>query len=177
MIDGSTFGASSYAPNGLISGVGPPNPGPQGRTNFAAIADGTSNTILHAEKYARCTNTFLPLAFQDGGTAWAYCTGLAFTWQPPPMTLPGKAFQPGFAIAGLANLGAPDPIGPGSKFQVQPTPFEGNCDPTRASTPHGGGIQVGLADGCVRTLSPGISGTTWWWLVTPSGGEVLGSDW
>ncbi|HJZ57311.1 MAG TPA: DUF1559 domain-containing protein [Gemmataceae bacterium] len=177
LIDGYTFGASSYAPNGLVSGVGPPSPGPQGRTTFAAIMDGTSNTILHAEKYARCSNTSLPPAFQDGGTAWAYCTSLVFPWQPPPMTPPGKAFQPGFAIAGLANLGAPNAVGPGSKFQVQPTPFLGNCDPTRASTPHSGGIQVGLADGSVRTLSAGVSDTTWWNAVTPSGGEVLGPDW
>jgi prepilin-type N-terminal cleavage/methylation domain-containing protein len=177
LIGGETFGASSYAPNGLVSGVGPPTPSPQGRTTFAAIKDGTSNTILHAEKYARCTNTTLPPAFQDGGTAWAYCTGVVFPWQPPPMTLPPRAFQPGFAIAALANLGAPDAIGPGSKFQIQPTPFLGSCDPTRASTAHPGGIQVGLADGSVRTLAPSMSGATWWAAVTPSGDEVLGPDW
>ncbi len=177
LISGETFGASSYAPNGLVSGVGPPAPSPQGRTTFAAMTDGTSNTILHAEKYARCTNTVMPPAFQDGGTAWAYSAALVFPWQPPPMTLPGKAFQPGFAIAALSNLGAPNAIGPGSKFQHQPTPYLGNCDPTRASTAHAGGILVGLADGSVRTLSPGMSGTTWWWAVTPSGGEVLGSEW
>ena len=119
----------------------------------------------------------MPPAFWDGGTAWAYCTALVFAWQPPPMTLPPRAFQPGFAIAALANLGAPSAVGPGSKFQPQPTPFLGNCDPTRASTPHPGGIQVGLTDGSVRTLSPGLSGTTWWNAVTPSGGEVLGPDW
>ncbi len=176
-IGGETFGASSYAPNGLVSGAGPPSPGPQGRTAFAAITDGTSKTILHAENYACCTNTTMPPAFRDGGTAWAYCTALPFPWQPPPMTLPGKAFQPGFAIPALANLGAPYAVGPGSKFQVQPTPFLGNCDPTRASTSHSGGIQVGLVDGSVRTLSPGMSATTWWWAVTPADGEVMGSDW
>jgi hypothetical protein len=175
LIGGYTFGATSYAPNGLVSGVGPPSPGPQGRTAFAAITDGTSNTILHAEKYARCSNTSMPPQFQDGGTAWAYCTAQVFAWQPPPMTLPGKAFQPGFAIAALANLGAPNAIGPGSRFQVQPR--EGSCDPTRASTPHPGGIQVGLADGSVRTLAPSMGPNTWWHAVTPSGGEVLGSDW
>jgi len=175
LIDGVTFGASSYAPNGLVSGTGPPSPGPQGRTTFAAITDGTSMTILHAEKYARCWNTYMPPAFQDGGTAWAYCTGLVFPWQPPPMTLPAKAFQPGFAIAGLAARGAPKAVGPDSIFQVRPT--EGNCDPTRASTPHPGGILVGLADGSVRALSRGLSGATWWAAVTPSDREVLGPDW
>ncbi|MGE5192705.1 MAG: DUF1559 domain-containing protein [Deltaproteobacteria bacterium] len=175
MIGDALFGAASYAPNGLISGTPPPTPSPQGKTPMLAIADGTSNTILHAEKYARCSNNYMSPAFRDGGTAWAYCTAKVFAWQPPPMVFPGKAFQPGFAIAALANLGAPDAIGPNSKFQVRPR--EGECDPTRSSTPHTGGIVVGLVDGSVRTLAPTISPMTWWAAVTPRDGEVLGLDW
>jgi hypothetical protein len=38
-------------------------------------------------------------------------------------------------------------------------------------------MQVVLADGSVRMLSAGMSGTTWWAAVTPAGREVLGSDW
>ena len=73
-IGGETFGASSYAPNGLVSGVGPPTPGPQGRTTFAAITDGPSNTILHPEKYARCSTTPLPPASSaaSGPLRWAW---------------------------------------------------------------------------------------------------------
>ena len=179
-VDGVSFGASCYGPNAMVAAqnnftTNPPTATPQGKTRIADITDGLANTLLHAEKYARCSNTFMAPAFRDGGTAWAYCTAAVFPWQPAPMNLPGKAFQPGFALAALAGRGAPDAIGPGSKFQVQPT--EGNCDPTRAATAHAGGIQVGLADGSVRTLAPSMSGTTWWAAVTPSGGEVLGSDW
>jgi len=176
MVDGVSFGALCYASNALVSAQNNP-PSPQGKTRMADITDGLSNTILHAEKYARCSNTTMALPFRDGGAAWAYCTSLLFPWLPPPMNPPGKAFYPGFCIPALVARGAPGVIGPRSKFQVQPTPFLGNCDPTRAATAHPGGIQVGLADGSVRTLSATMSGTTWWAAVTPSGGEALGSDW
>ena len=47
----------------------------------------------------------------------------------------------------------------------------------RAVSPHTGVINVGMADGSVRTLSSGVSGTTFYQACTPGGGEVLGSDW
>jgi prepilin-type processing-associated H-X9-DG protein len=68
-------------------------------------------------------------------------------------------------------------LNPGALFQLQPTPYEGNCDWTRASTGHTGGIQVTLADGHVRTVAQGVSYATWWFAFTPNGGEVLPSDW
>jgi hypothetical protein len=182
-VEGHSFAVSCYGSNALLntqndySTYPPTTATPQGKVTLFAVTDGTSNTILHAEKYARCSNMTLPPAFRDGGTAWGYVTSPLFAWQPPPMILPGKAFQPGFAIPALALRGAPNAIGPGSKFQHQPTPFLGNCDPTRAATAHAGGIVTGLVDGSVRTLSPGISPDTWWAAITPSVGEVLGSDW
>ena len=168
-VDGVPFGASCYAPNAMVIAI-------NGKARMADFGDGTSNTILHAEKYARCSNNFMVPAFRDGGTAWAYCTSLLFAWQPDPMKPPGKAFAPGFCIPAFVARGAPNAIGPRSKFQVQPSPFLGNCDPTRASTAHAGGIQVGMADASVRTLAPSLSGPRWWAAVTPSGDEVQGSD-
>ena len=174
MVNGVSFGASSYAPNAMVIAQN----GPQGKARIPTdIPDGTSNTILHAEKYARCSNTNMAPQFRDGGTAWAYSGAAPFPWQPPPMSPPRGGFGPGFAIRAFAAVGAPNAIGEASIFQVQPTPFLGNCDPTRASTAHAGGILVGLADGSVRTLAPTMSGKTWWAAVTPAGGEVLGSDW
>jgi prepilin-type N-terminal cleavage/methylation domain-containing protein len=176
-INGASFGASSYAANAMVISE-KPMPGPQGKARIPAdIADGTSNTLLVAEKYARCTNTTMGPQFRDGGTAWAYGGAAPFPWQPPPMSPPRPGFGPGFAIRNFAANGAPDAIGEGSIFQVRPTPFLGNCDPTRAATAHPGGMVVGLADGSVRTLAPTMSGKTWWAAVTPSEGEVLGSDW
>jgi prepilin-type N-terminal cleavage/methylation domain-containing protein len=163
-VNGISWGASSYAVNSQVSAPIPHNP--QGKRRITDIVDGTSNTILYAEKYARCTSTSLAL---DGGNLWAYCASGVFDL-PPPMEPPYKLYHPGFG-------GGPYTMGPGSRFQVQPSPFLGNCDPRLASTAHAGGMMVCLADGSVRTLAPSMSGTTWWAVVTPSGGEVLGSDW
>ena len=139
-VDGTAWGASCYASSALVSAeydlnTDPPVSNPQGKVRIPAdFADGTSKTILHAEKYARCTNTDMAPPFRDGGNAWAFCTSAVFPWQPPPMNFPGKALLPGFAIPALASRGAPNVIGPKSVFQVAPDPFLGNCDPTRAST-------------------------------------------
>jgi hypothetical protein len=178
MINDVPFGAMSYAINSQLSAARALHPsqapGPQGKTPLSDIPDGLSSTILYAEKYARCSNTTLALPFREGGAAWAYCTSPAFPWLPPPMDPPLKGFQPGFAITALANLGAPQATGPRSKFQVQPTP--GNCDPTRASTPHAR-INVALADCSVRSLSRDMNEKIWWALVTPRNDELIGSDW
>jgi prepilin-type N-terminal cleavage/methylation domain-containing protein len=167
-VNGISWGVSCYAPNSQVHALGL-GLGPQGKTRLADITDGTSNTLLYAEKYARCRSDSLGL---DGGTFWAYCAGLPDL--PPPMELPLKPYQPAFAYL-RAGWGDADSTGPGSKFQVQPTP--GKCYPTRAATAHPGGMQVCLADGSVHTLAPSMSGTTWWAACTPRGGEVLGSDW
>jgi prepilin-type N-terminal cleavage/methylation domain-containing protein/prepilin-type processing-associated H-X9-DG protein len=161
--DGTTLGAGSYAGNAQIfahvrdDGI---LMDPVGMARISAsFADGTSNTILVAEKYAHCTNA----AFPEGGSLWAYS-------QLGPFVEP---LHPAFAVSWVPAY----TIGPASKFLVRPRPFLGNCDPTLASTAHAGGIQVGLADGHVRTVSPGVSGFTWWAACTPASGDLLGPDW
>jgi prepilin-type N-terminal cleavage/methylation domain-containing protein len=176
-----SWGASCYAVNSQavakndLDSDPPIGFGPQGKSRIPVdFPDGTSKTILYAEKYARCTSTSMSLAAGDGGNLWAYCASKGFDL-PPPMNPPFKPFHASFAIIGY--LGVPTTIGPESIFQVQPEPFLGNCDPTRASTAHTSGMQVCLADGSVRTLAPSMSGETWWAAVTPMGREVQGSDW
>ncbi len=128
----------------------------------ATIPDGVSNTILFTEKYAVCTFN-----------AWGTQRGCLWGWWQVTLALPGNAYSPAFGINDFPGNG----IGPQSLFQIQPTPYLGNCDPTRAASGHTGGIQVGLADGSVRNLAQGMSGNTWWAACTPAGNDLLGSDW
>jgi prepilin-type N-terminal cleavage/methylation domain-containing protein len=121
-----------------------------------SIPDGTSNTILVTEKYARCTNDTYPV----GGTCWAY--SLRGTFVEP--------LHPGFAIAW-------PPAGIRESSVFQDRPVSDKCDPTRASTAHADGILACFADGVVKSISPSISGRTWWALCTPARGDVPGPDW
>jgi prepilin-type processing-associated H-X9-DG protein len=82
-----------------------------------------------------------------------------------------QPYHPGFGISWNGYS-----IGPASKFQSRPAPFNGGCDPTLASSPHANGIQVAMADGSVRSISNSVSGYTWWYLCTPCAGEVIGAD-
>jgi prepilin-type N-terminal cleavage/methylation domain-containing protein/prepilin-type processing-associated H-X9-DG protein len=129
----------------------------------ASFPDGTSNTILFAERYAVCVSNSLGLQRANLWDGWLY----------PPQLYGGAGhdYLPYFAIPTTNG----SPIGVASIFQVQPA--QGNCDPSRASSAHTAGMNVALADGSVRFLSSGLSPTTWWSAVTPAGGEVLGSDW
>jgi prepilin-type N-terminal cleavage/methylation domain-containing protein len=132
--------------------------------NFASITDGLSNTILFAEKYARCLTSSQPPIMGPGterGALWAW-------WDT------GWVYYPRFAWQTWWNTGA----GPASKFLVKPTPYLGNdskCDGARASTPHEV-MTVVVGDGSVRSLSAGITGQTWWDLCTPVDGKVVNLD-
>jgi prepilin-type N-terminal cleavage/methylation domain-containing protein len=131
---------------------------PRLRSSFEPA--GTSNTILFAEKYARCSNDYFP----EGGSLWAY-------WITGPAVQP---YHPAFAVSWTGYS-----VGPNSLFLVRPRPFTGpdsNCDPSLASTPHRT-MQVALADGHVRSLSPAMSGATWWAACAPRDGDPLGPDW
>src|SRR5262249_13563834 len=125
--DSLTWGVSSYAGNAQVLckvWLDPPYPplgyflDPQGTPSIAKITsgDGTSSTILFAEKYARCSNYAWPV----GGSLWAYDVSGA-------MVLP---LHPGFEVSWNRSLS----IGPQSIFQVHPPITD--CDPTRASTAH-----------------------------------------
>jgi prepilin-type processing-associated H-X9-DG protein len=96
-----------------------------------------------------------------GGSGWA-------RQNPNPST-----YGAYFNYLGSHGLGGPTFTPP---FQVQPV-FSGGCSYKFPSTPHPGGMQVGMADGSVRNVAPSITPATWWAACTPAAGDLLGPDW
>ncbi len=146
----------------------------EGRPRLGStFADGTSNTILFTEKYAVCRNPGLGDPKGLGGSYWAYWE---ITTSAEPRLMPKHA---GVAIDYFNhNAIYKNPaLGSAMKFQVQPEPYQSNCDPTLPSTPHPGGILVALADGSVKSLSPSISPWTFWLALVPNDGQAMPADW
>jgi hypothetical protein len=123
-----------------------------GGTRLVAIQDGTSNTIMFAEKIAQCGRWQAPI---DGASLWS----CEFNQR-----------RPGFAINGAAA----NSTGPGSMFQVNPNPA--TCDWNLASTPSSTAILVALCDGSARSLAASTAPAIWWSALQPNDGGPLG-DW
>jgi prepilin-type N-terminal cleavage/methylation domain-containing protein/prepilin-type processing-associated H-X9-DG protein len=114
------------------------------------IPDGTSSTIFYAEKLSWC----------NSGN---YTDNYWPDWGP---------------IISSSDEG--DPTGPGAPTpQISPrmSGSQAICDGGVASSPHTGGINVALADGSVRFVGSSVSSQTWWFALTPAGGETLGNNW
>jgi len=155
----------------------------QGESRIPAdFTDGTSSTIMFAEKYARCgtpLQTCGTCGSMNNGNLWMWWQT---NWSVPSFASDGNWYHPPMQV-----------IGPLSKFQTQPLwqkdpPANvyntqtypggviGGCDFQRPSSPHSGGTNVAMSDGSSRFLSSGINPNIWWALCTPQGGEIIPGD-
>jgi prepilin-type N-terminal cleavage/methylation domain-containing protein len=162
---------SSYAPNEAVFGTSVRgNSTPSARIP-STFVDGTSNTMIFAEKYMTCGPPSASATFYWGET----CLGCG---------------SPGNVTGACNRLGSPGSVGSppmfynsqgayfgfaGVTFQQKPPPA--SCNPCMLQAPWPGGILVGLGDGSVRLVSTSVSATTWTYAVAPADGNVLGSDW
>jgi len=154
---GGTVGmaSSSYAGNVMVL---TPNP----KTLVNSMPDGSSNTVVIAERYINCANSAA-----TGQPGWPYL------W-PGPGPMPcTPAF--GWATGGYSATYGPDFSSGTIPFQVAPT--IAGCNPAVTQTAHAGVMITTLGDGSVRPVSAGITTTTWINACTPNDGAVLGSDW
>jgi len=164
------WAVTTYAANYLV--FGSPNAGIssdsigetqkriEGRASFGkTFIDGTSSTIMFAERYPSCGNT---------GNADLFT----------PSCLWGDAniyYRPTFCINDNLQVPAKKGYLPCLMFQDSPQWYQ-TCDARRAQTPHAGVMQVCFADGSVRMLSSSIQEATWQRLCDPRDGEITGED-
>jgi prepilin-type N-terminal cleavage/methylation domain-containing protein len=176
------YGACNYSGN--VWAFSPKQP----KSIASAMPNGSSNTITWVERYTNCGGW-------ANGPSWGYIV---------PYNGPGSTDTPmfgcptanGFNGGGYGDC--PDYNWQNITFQVQPTqqqppggctpPDSGNynclpsgCIPFTVQTAHMAGMQIGLGDGSVRTVTTGLSNTTWFtacYVFPPPGyPTVLGPDW
>ncbi len=153
MPDGWSFGGGNYVSNVQALGhwcTGQPTPNIH-RT-IASFRDGTSNTVLFAERYSTCPT---PTTWNNGRTAWLGTT--------PTIHLD-------------AYFAANDSSGSPAISPPQDAPAGDVCNPYTTQSAHPGAMNVVLADGSVRPVSPNITTTVWTNVIMPTDGQSLG-DW
>jgi len=118
----------------------------------AGIPDGTSNTIFITEKVSMS----------------AYCTNCCNNYV--------DNFWPDWGPL-ISSSDCSMATGTGAMFQPQPRGYPANCDGARASGEHTNGVNCAMGDGSVRFITASVSPTTWWYGLTPAGGEVAPGNW
>jgi prepilin-type N-terminal cleavage/methylation domain-containing protein len=131
--------------------------------DLVKLSDGTSNTVFFAEKFRTCNQSFAPL-WGHGYWNVSYMPVFAFGSRA------GVGYSSASSFVGVA--------GPDSHFQTIPQQsWSTLCNPSLTQQIHTGGMLVGLGDGSVRTVGSAVSGASWWYALTPNGGEVIANDW
>jgi len=182
---GPLFATGSYAANVMVfdpSG---------GRGIINAMPNGTSNVVMFGHRLELCDATNLfgdPPPTDYIYNDWDATPDQTGTYHP----IPGFGWVNYLNRRGnyinesiVQNGNGQHPITSGAfvnysdgnlPFQVG-TPAAGNCDPYVLASPHTGAMVVGLGDGSVRTVTAGISVSTWLNACIPDSGVPLGSDW
>jgi len=162
----------------------------------ANFPDGTSQVIAFVERYARCGPGTSGdwNAYRYASRIWAEDSdGSCFACPGPVSENYGNvgAYEsPAWwmSISGLASYA--DPNAPPADYPIdrttgnsrymtaiQPAPSVAQCDPSRLQAMSANVMLVGMMDGSVRNVNPGVSTTTLARVFTPNDGFVVGSDW
>jgi prepilin-type N-terminal cleavage/methylation domain-containing protein len=179
---GPLYATGSYSANVLVFDPNPP------RAIIPAMPNGTTNTVMFGHRLEWCNDkNNSPNQNQFGYNDWDATPDQTGTYHPLPgfgwdvyFTKRGNYINPttnqqGGGLSPLRANSYVKYVHNALPFMIQPAP--GNCDAQVLASPHTAVMIAGLGDGSVRTVSPGISTTTWLTVCVPDSGTVPGSDW
>ncbi len=132
----------------------------------ASMPDGTSNTVMFAEHYLNCYMGSAPCGNGCTYPTWGWYPGFPAGWWDSPLFNRRENGVTGGDNVGMDIL---------QIFQTQPA--INACEWHTLQSSHSGTMVVGLGDGSVRNLSPGISLATWQAACRPNDAVPLGSNW
>ncbi len=146
------------------------------RTTFAAITDGTSNTLLMSENTLAGVGS--PSTYsKNNETNWATPLATFCMFIGPPIV----CGTDGQCISGVLQPQASNVDGLGWALANQVSTFAninfGQNLTTKGSFPfsnsgHSGGCNMGFCDGAVRFIPSSIDGTVYAKIITPGGGKL-----
>ena len=168
----TSWGLSSYGANWGVFG--------DNGINLLQITDGTSHTLLFAEKYAV---TSRPVGNPTSGASlWGYGVplpqGANFDLGLPPDSLYVSSY---WARVGFVNHAGPGPWSGGDASEPwrcrchkapEFAPPTTNAHPLKAQAMWNAAINVCLADGSVVSLNSGINDANYYYTETPAAGDI-----
>jgi len=116
----------------------------------ASFRDGTSTTMMFAERYLNCGGN-AGMAYAQASQAWG-----------------GGSYSYPTFYSGSGQWANPP---------VQISPTVNQCNVWQTQTAHTGSMQVGMADGSVHGVTSGVGYSTWVAACTPAGNDIVGADW
>jgi prepilin-type N-terminal cleavage/methylation domain-containing protein len=144
---GGNYAAGNYAANGVVPASGPAVFPVTGASN--RFPGGIPDGLSNTVFFAEKKSS-CSTGSVTGWSAWA-----------------GDNTGTGPTVPVFTNNQPPEP---------QTSPATG-CTGTRPHFLSAGGCQVGMGDGSVRGVSSGVNAATWQQVLSPAGGEVIGSNW
>jgi prepilin-type N-terminal cleavage/methylation domain-containing protein len=144
------------------------------------FSDGTSFTIMFADKIAKCAVNNDAATAVNAINMWAWGATPSTTTAPstpvqPSDTAPMFAYgtaNPLASGAGIPNATTNQVGYVGTTSVYQEKPLVANCG--RASSSHTAALICGFGDGSVRPIAPEINGGNWWALLTTAGQDDPG---